>query len=187
MRRFWRNLGVAGGSILLVITGCGGDSNGGGGSATMSGLAGMYRVQGRVRRDPCDAVGDAEQTPYPFAYFAVIDDVLVNGLFVNAITCTGPERTSCDELGHVLFLGEKVGDGEYAAGTYQRSPGADACTHSWIGARLKKTATGVVLQEEYRSEDRAAATCDGELDSAGIAKGSTLRCGSIEASTAVRL
>jgi len=168
-------------TLVLAVTslGCGGD----GGSST-SGLAGVYRVESRARHQPCEGAGEPATKPYPFAYFAVVDDPLINGLYVNALPCTGPERSSCEDQ-EILFLGKRVGDDEWASGSYQRSP-SDSCTHSWHGARVKKTAQGVTLQEEYRAEDRPRATCDGNLPEADFDKGHALKCVSMDVSVGVK-
>jgi hypothetical protein len=172
------------GVIVALVVGCGGD---GGGGATTSGLAGVYRVESRTRRQPCDSAGEPEAMPYPFTYFAVMDDPLLNGLFVNALPCTSAQLSSCDDTQHILFLGKAVADGEFAGGTYQRSESGGSCAHSWNGARVKKTATGVTLQEEYRSEERASSTCQGDLSEAEADKGASLGCVSLEASVGVRM
>jgi len=176
------------GLIVGLLLGCGGSSGGGSGtSATTSGLACVYRVDSSTRRQPCDAAGDPEAAPYPFTYFAVVDDPLLNGLFVNVLPCTGSQLGMCDDNQRILFLGKRVADGEFAAGTYQRSESAGSCAHSWIGARVTKTAAGVTLQEEYRSEERPAATCQGDLSDAEVDKGASLACVSVEASVGLRM
>jgi hypothetical protein len=179
---------------LLCVFGCGsgapggGGSGGSGGSGAMTGsLLGVYKVTGRARHQPCDGAGTPEAEPYPFAYFAVTEETLVNGRFVDAIPCTGAARTSCDEQASILFLGKQQPDGSFAAGTYSRQESGGMCEHTWSGARVKQTATGVVLQEEYRSQERAAATCAGLPSEAEIEAGAMLPCVSVKTTTGVRM
>jgi hypothetical protein len=178
---------------LLLIGGCGGDGGGGGGgaggtdaSATASGLAGIYEVTGLTRFNPCTGAGDAVAPPYPEPYFQVVDKALANGLYVDALICDGALPASCDDRDPLLFQGKQIGTDEWAAGTTQEEKSGGSCTHAWSGARLKRTATGVVLQIEYRAEERPEAACTGTISEADADRGPSLPCVSIEAYTGTR-
>ena len=173
-------LGVA--SAALVAVGCGGA----GGDESSPGLAGVYKVQSQARQQPCNAAG-TPVTPVDPPYFVGVEQALLNGLFIDAYPCTGPERGTCDEKGFpLLFLGKKVGEGEYAAGTYAKSEGGDSCGHAWLGARLEKTDLGVTLRKESRHEERPKATCAGDVTDAEAAQGPSLDCVAIEALVGVK-
>jgi hypothetical protein len=148
--------------------------------AAESGLAGIYRVTAQTRHQPCDSPGQAVMSINP-PYFVVVDDALINGLYVNAYPCTGPDHASCDEEGFpLLFLGHKVGEGEYAAGTLNYDRSDAACDLLWLGARVKKTEAGVTLSKEQRAATRPPADCDGKGDSL-LDMAHTFSCRSIEA------
>ena len=176
MRR--ARFGLGGAVLALALGGCGsGDGDGGGGSP---GLAGIYKVQSDVLKLPCDGAEDPVTPPDP-PYFLVVEEALLNGLVIDAYSCTGPERSTCDEKGFpLLFLGKRVAEGEYAAGTYAKLEGSDVCAHNWLGARIKKTAAGATLQKESRSEDQPKATCPGDVTDAEAARGPNLGCRSME-------
>jgi hypothetical protein len=170
-------------AFTVCVAGCGGA----GGSDSSPGLAGVYRVQSQARQQPCDGAGTAI-APLDPPYFLVVEEALLNGLFVDAYPCTGPERATCDEKGFpLLFLGKPVGEGEYAAGTYAKSEGSDSCSHAWLGARVKKTALGVTLQTESRREDLPKATCTDEVTEAEAARGPSLACVSMEVLVGAKL
>jgi hypothetical protein len=192
--------------LLAVLTfgGCGGDGgsapagsggagrgDGGGGrggaAAKSSGLAGFYRVTSLTRLDPCTGPGEAVAGPYPEPYFQVVDKELATGLFLDVLVCDGAQPSSCDDRDPLLFQGELVGPDEWAAGTTQEEKSGGSCTLAWSGARLAKTATGVLLQSEYRAEERPEAACGGAISEADRAKGPSLPCVSIEAYAGVRL
>jgi hypothetical protein len=194
---------------VLLLAGCGGDggaSGGGGGrggtqgatggagtpgtggaSGTSSGLAGIYKVTSLTRLDPCTGPGEPVAGPYAEPYFQVVDMALANGLYLDVLVCDDAQPTSCDSKDPLLFQGALVGPDEWAAGTTQEEKSAGSCTHAWSGARLKRTPAGVVLQSEYRAEERPEAACTGTISDADAAKGPSLPCLSIEAYTGTRL
>ena len=173
--------GLVGACLALALGGCGSGDGAPGGGGGSPGLAGIYKVQSDVLKLPCDGAEDPVTPPEP-PYFLVVEEALLNGLFIDAYPCTGPERSTCDENGFpLLFLGKQVAAGEYAAGTYSKLEGSDTCQHNWLGARIKKTATGATLQKESRSEDQPKATCPGDVTDAEADRGPKLMsCKSME-------
>ena len=165
-------------AFALGVAGCGGDDS--------SGLAGMYQTTSQSENlTACDT--DGAPTTIDPPYFVVIDENLLNGLFVSAYPCTGPERSSCNtDSFSLFFLAQSASGGEYIAESTQRSGvSGNTCSLGWTGTRIKKTADVVILRDEYRSGEVTGKVCtDDNLD---FSTGRTLECHNVEVRVAKRL
>ncbi|MCC6993536.1 MAG: hypothetical protein IT370_02790 [Deltaproteobacteria bacterium] len=165
-------------ALTLGLAGCGGDES--------SGLAGMYMTTSQSENlAGCD--GDGTPKTIDPAYFVVIDENLLNGLFVSAYPCTGPERSSCNtDSFSLFFLAERASGGEFITDQPSRdSVSGNECTIGWSGTRAKKTTGGIILRDEYRSGRVTGKVCtDQDWD---WAAGRVLECKHVEIRVATKL
>lgn len=158
-------------AAATAASGCGGDD--------ASGLAGIYRVSTQVKiRGACEGAGEAQ--PIDPAFFVIVDQPLVNGLFVDVYRCASADRSSCDENGFPLaFLAERVGS-EWIAEQLQRSadPSGMGCFVQWTGTRIVKTGAGVQLRSESRAGTRPPAEC--AAAEPAISSGRNLPCAVVD-------
>ena len=165
-------------ALGLGAAGCGGDES--------SGLAGMYQTTSQSENlTACDTEGTPTTIDPP--YFVVIDENLLNGLFVSAYPCTGPERSSCNtDSFSLFFLAKRASGGEFITDEPQRdSVSGNECSLSWRGTRAKKTADGIILRDEYRSGRVSGNVCtDQDWD---WTAGRVLECHNVEIRVAKRL
>jgi hypothetical protein len=150
-RAFW---------LLSLAVGCGGGDGGtpGGGSGP-SGMAGMYRNAAQTQARPCEA--SAEGVPIDPPYFRVIDRPLANGFFVDVVSCTGADPSTCDERGLPLVgLGRSDGAGGYLSEQLNRSQSDDgSCLVTWYGRWVRPATGGVAVREEIRNGTWRGAMC----------------------------
>jgi hypothetical protein len=164
------------GLLAAAVSGCGGEDDDAA-SSTASGLAGFYETLREDYYQPCDGTPSSVGVQPP--YFRVVDESLLNGLFVSVYRCRDSDPSSCDneDTGSpLIFLAEETAGGVFHTDASSRSGNGADCTASWYGEDVKKSADGVTLASEERSGAWSGADCTGDFTAALVSKTKSLPC-----------